>query len=215
MVIHLPILTLLTSQSSNPDRPDEMLENLGTTPFLLSEASRQNPEIKKKVIKDFSKAGYPTKTISVETSPPLPGMATGNSIHHGPRNGLALPDWPNGYVPEGMYRAISLIVIVDFILMKNKRCTIAIDDLGEGLDYDRSRKLKELLFKKIEKSDIQLIITSNDRFLINATDLKYVNILERKGHVVTAYNYENSKERFDKYEFTGMNTFDFFARKNI
>ncbi len=195
----------------NPERPDDMLENLGTVPYLLAEAIRKNPEVLKNLMSDFSKVGYSAKAISIVKTI-LPGVAVGVPL-------LALQEVDlkckthQLAMSQGMYRAISLIIIIEHILMKYKHCSIAIDDLGEGLDYDRSVKLKNLLFKKIHKSDIQLIATSNDRFLINAIDLKYINLLERKGHVVSAFNYANSKKKFEEFKFTGLNTFDFFARK--
>lgn len=90
---------------------------------------------------------------------------------------------------------------------------MVIDDLGEGLDYERSTKITKLLFEKIKEARLQLIVTSNDRFLINAVDIKYLNLLERSAHVVTSYNYNNSKEKFEEFEFAGLNNFDFFAGK--
>lgn len=111
----------------------------------------------------------------------------------------------------GMYRAFSILVIFNHYLRLKRSCTLIIDDLGEGLDFDRSSKLTRLLFDKVKDTDIQLIVTSNDRFLMNAVDLEYWNILDRKGHTVTSYNYENSRDTFEGFSFTGLNNFDFFA----
>ena len=195
----------------NPDRPDDMLENLGSVPFLLTEALSQYPDIVNKIISDFAKVGYASKSIStIKTL--VPGIAGGVPLISVQEANLRCQTGQM-VMSQGMYRALSLLIIIEFIIMKNKPCTVAIDDLGEGLDYDRSAKLVDLLFRKIEKSHIQLIITSNDRFLINATDLRCVNLLERKGHVVKAYNYENSKGKFERFELSGLSTFDFFAKK--
>jgi len=74
-------------------------------------------------------------------------------------------------------------------------------------------KNQEELLKKLENSKIQLIATSNDRFLINAVDVRCLNLLERNGHTVNSYNYLNSKETFEEFKITGLNNFDFFMSK--
>ncbi len=56
-----------------------------------------------------------------------------------------------------------------------------------------------------------MIITSNDRFLINAIDLSCVNLLKREGHVVKAFNKRNNKKAFKEFKYTGLNNFDFFS----
>jgi hypothetical protein len=112
---------------------------------------------------------------------------------------------------QGMYRAIALLIIVEKFIANIENCTILIDDLGEGLDFERSKKLTKLLFEKTKDRNMQLIIASNDRFLINTVDIKKINFLERTGHFVKAYNYENSKELFDEFQLTGLNNFDFFS----
>ena len=88
-----------------------------------------------------------------------------------------------------------------------------VDDLGEGLDFSRSSKLASLVFKKVQNTDIQLIVTTNDRFLMNSVDLKCWNIFERRGKHVTSFNYKNSKKAFDEFLLLGMNSFDFFANE--
>jgi len=39
--------------------------------------------------------------------------------------------------------------------------------------------------------------------------MRNINYLERKGHVVQAYNYKNNKDVFDKFLLSGLNNFDF------
>ena len=112
---------------------------------------------------------------------------------------------------QGMYRALSVIVILESLLTLKKQGTIAIDDLGEGLDYERSSKLMQLIAQKTKDSKLQLIITSNDRFLINKVELKSINFLKRNGHIVTAYNYANSRDTFEDFLLTGLNNFDFLS----
>lgn len=192
------------------DTPEVMLESLGTVPYLLIKALR-NPKIEKSIIDDFSNIGYPIETISV-LKKGVAGVSLGLPLVEVQEEDLKCST-EQSVMSQGMYRALSLIIIIEHILNEKKYCTIAIDDLGEGLDYERSTKLTKLLFNKVRSGKIQLIVTSNDRFLINATEMKYLNILQRSGHVVTSYNYSNSKERFDEFELSGLNTFDLFSRK--
>jgi hypothetical protein len=88
---------------------------------------------------------------------------------------------------------------------------VIIDDLCEGLDYERATKLGELVFNICRDTEIQLIATSNDSFLMDAIDIKYWNILQRTGSIVTALNIKNSEEKFRKFKFTGLSNFDFFS----
>ena len=114
---------------------------------------------------------------------------------------------------QGMYRAFSLIIIVEYLLRLKKECTVVIDDLGEGLDFERSSKLTKIMIDKIKNSTIQLIMTSNDRFLINSVDIKYLNLLERKAHLVESFNIKNSRKLFEDFKYTGLNNFDLFSGK--
>jgi len=55
-----------------------------------------------------------------------------------------------------------------------------IDDIGEGLDYERSKKLIDLIIQKAKKYAVQLIMTTNDRFVINKTPLEYWLVIKRE-----------------------------------
>jgi hypothetical protein len=53
--------------------------------------------------------------------------------------------------------------------MMKTPATILIDDIGEGLDFDRSSRLIKLLIEIAEKNEnIRLIMSTNDRFVMNA-----------------------------------------------
>ncbi len=197
-------------QISIPTSVDALLENLSTTPYLLLEALK-DPEIIQAIIHDFSSIGYPIDTASVSPTR-FPGVPGDILVSFVKEKDLACKT-DQMQMSQGMYRAFSLVVIIQYLLKLHQECTVVIDDLGEGLDFERSSKITTLLFEKIKNSDIQLIITSNDRFLMNAVDMQYINLLERNGHIVDAYNYVNSKEKFDEFRLSGLNTFDFFRGK--
>jgi hypothetical protein len=112
-------------------------------------------------------------------------------------------------ISQGMFRALSLIILVTYNNFKKLSTTILIDDIGEGLDFDRSSKLIQLLMELAKNHNIQLIMSTNDRFVMNAVPLEYWQIIQRKSGECQVFNYKNSKEKFDEFEYTGLNNFDF------
>lgn len=112
---------------------------------------------------------------------------------------------------QGMFRVFSLFVQLNYSLLSKQPSLILIDDIGEGLDYERSKKLIDLIIKKVEGTQVQLIMTTNDRFVMNKVPLKYWQVIKREKNKSVFYNYENSKQTFDDFALTGLSNFDFFA----
>ena len=112
---------------------------------------------------------------------------------------------------QGMFRALSLIVSLNYAEHTAVPSCVLIDDIGEGLDFDRSCALIKLLMQKAEETSMQLILSTNDRFIMNSVPLEAWTVLRRVGQNTNVYNYDNSRARFDEFKFTGMNNFDFFA----
>lgn len=112
---------------------------------------------------------------------------------------------------QGMFRALSFIIHLNFALMNNISVCILIDDLGEGLDYDRSAIIIDLLLKSLSKQGIQTFVTTNDRYVMNKFPLEYWSVIERQHKKSVFYNYYNSKSVFDDFKYTGLNNFDFLA----
>jgi hypothetical protein len=117
---------------------------------------------------------------------------------------------------QGMFRALSIIIHLSYHAMMETSVAILIDDIGEGLDFDRSSRLIKLLIEIAEKNEnIQLIMSTNDRFVMNAVPLQYWQVIQRKGGECHVFNYQNSKEKFDEFEYMGLNNFDFLATDYI
>jgi AAA15 family ATPase/GTPase len=112
---------------------------------------------------------------------------------------------------QGMFRALSLIIQVNYSLLAQKPSCILIDDIGEGLDFERSSAMIKLLIDKAKTGLVQLIMTTNDRFIMNGVPLEYWSVIERQPGLAKLHNIHNSKEIFDDFKFTGLNNFDFFA----
>ncbi len=116
-----------------------------------------------------------------------------------------------GNMSQGMFRALSVIIQVNYILRAKTSQCILIDDIGEGLDYERSSNLVKLLIKKTESKKVQLLMATNDRFIMNIVPLEYWSIVNRRESVCEILNRENSPKAFEDFELTGLGNFDFFT----
>jgi predicted ATP-dependent endonuclease of OLD family len=110
---------------------------------------------------------------------------------------------------QGMFRALSFLINLNFARMNHLPVCILIDDLGEGLDFNRSEKLPDLLSNELSDSNIQLFITTNDRNIMNKFPLKCWSVIKRINKKTIFYNYYNSQNIFDEFDYTGLNNFDF------
>ncbi|MHC5595803.1 MAG: ATP-binding protein [Nostoc sp.] len=114
-------------------------------------------------------------------------------------------------ISQGMFRALSLIIQINYSLLAKKPSCILIDDIGEGLDFERSSAMIKLLISKAQTGLVQLVMTTNDRFIMNGVPLEYWSVIERKPGLAKLHNIDNSKQIFEDFKFTGLNNFDFFA----
>jgi hypothetical protein len=110
---------------------------------------------------------------------------------------------------QGMFRALSILIQVNYSQMSSHANCILIDDIGEGLDFDRSTRLIQLLRQKAQDSSMQLIMTTNDRFVMNQVPLEDWSVLQRHGGHVQVLNYQNSRDLFEEFKFTGLSNFSF------
>jgi len=112
---------------------------------------------------------------------------------------------------QGMFRALSLIIQLNYSQLASIPSCILIDDIGEGLDYERSSSLIKLLIEKAKTSAVQLVMSTNDRFVMNNVPLEYWCLMRRVSNVSKVYNYRNAKKQFEDFELTGLSNFDFFT----
>ena len=112
---------------------------------------------------------------------------------------------------QGMFRAFSVLVQVNYYILCGHKGFVIIDDIGEGLDFGRARQLVQLLIGKAKEARIQMIMSTNDSFIMNAVDIENWAVIMREGNKISLYNYENSREIFEEFKFTGLNNFDFYA----
>ncbi len=123
---------------------------------------------------------------------------------------------PQREISQGMFRALALIIHLNYLQFSSSaQSCILIDDIGEGLDFERSSRLIKLIFKKFFSKDnsspVQIFMTSNDRFVMNAIPLDYWLLIDRIPGGMNIFSKKNSPEMFEEFEFTGLNNFDFLA----
>lgn len=116
---------------------------------------------------------------------------------------------------NGMFRVFCVLIYMIYSsTLADARC-LMIDDMGEGLDYCRSSKLGEIIFDYCKENSIQLIVTSNDSFLMDSVALNFWSILQRSGSTVTCLNSKAHQELFTKFARTGLSNFDILSSNFI
>jgi len=160
------------------------------------------------IIKDMQTIGYDLEMIGLS---PLRGMRDKSDEIVGLMvKEKGLDDLTDQHeMSQGMFRAYSLLILLNYSLFEGSSNLILIDDIGEGLDYERSKRLIEIIIEKALKSPIQVIMTTNNRFVMNKISLEYWSVILRNKNTAIFYNYRNSKKTFDDFVYTGLNNFDF------
>lgn len=178
---------------------------------VITVANEQYPAYRKEVLDDMMEIGYALEDFGI--------------MHFSERFGQADQDRYAVFTSEvgldkkvsqrdmsqGMFRAFSVIVQLNYYILCGQKGFVIIDDIGEGLDFSRAKLLVALLIRKAGAAGIQLIMSTNDQFIMNAVNIEHWAVIVRDGNKISLFNYENSKEIFEEFKFTGLNNFDFYA----
>ena len=165
------------------------------------------------IIEDMRNIGYELENVDVGNvpdvsfKPKIPAVPLGVYVKETDRQGETFQH----EMSQGMFRALSILIQINYSLLAGEPSCILIDDIGEGLDFSRSSSLVRLMIEKIKGSSTQLIMATNDRFIMNNVPLEYWIILERQEGKCIHRNYRNSKQIFDEFELTGLSNFDLFS----
>jgi hypothetical protein len=186
-----------------PGNPFQLM-SLNAVPSVLEQLSAPQQH---KVLSQLHDLGY---DLEEATTGLVEGLPPSARIVYVKERGLPVT-LRQFEMSQGMFRAFSLLVIVEFFRSSGKVGCILIDDLGEGLDFDRVRKLANIIFSKQDQSELQIIATSNDAFLMNSVPLNSLTICHRKDCIVKCLNYSNSKAKFDEWKLFGLNNFDILS----
>lgn len=191
---------------------EKAIEEIETFHLYSSGYEKFGDAFDKSILSDFSVLGYQAEEVGMESlesdrikGPSIFTIFVKENDLLGTTNQVAMS--------QGMYRALALVIQLNYYEFSGEPRTMLIDDIGEGLDYDRSRKLIALLIEKAKKTGGQLLMTTNDRFVMNNVPLEYWGVVSRSGSLVKVINSKNSKKIFEDFESLGLNNFDFFANK--
>jgi len=173
-------------------------------------------KFKQKVIEDFNSIGYEIDDIYVAPyvvqQSGIDGIPMPNILYiveHNVSDKISQRD-----ISQGMFRVLSLIIQLTYLEFNlTEHSTILIDDIGEGLDFDRSTSLIKFLISKAEslKDKVQLIMTTNDRFVMNNVPLNYWTIIEKTDGDIRFYSERTDPKLFEEFSYIGLNNFDFFS----
>lgn len=186
---------------------------------IFSEGHKSFPAtFVKSIIEEMTEIGYELDDIGVQ---PIRGMSFTNigqaPVQLGEVYGIYVKESDlqgktnQAEMSQGMFRTLSLIIQIKYAELTKIPVCMLIDDIGEGLDYERSSALIQLLVRKAKDASVQLIMTTNDRFVMNNVALEYWSIIQRKGNISRIYNCRNAKAMFDDFASTGLNNFDLFS----
>jgi AAA15 family ATPase/GTPase len=202
--------TSLVNVMNVPDSTDELLSNTGLQAAGLVLSDLGETEINN-VLEDMKYIGYDLEGVSMSSNPEL-GLGIDIKMLNVKPEGQDLPI-AQVELSTGLVRALSLLIVVEYIRSKERgvQKLVLIDDLDEGLDYDRANRLSKLVFEKLDLPYVQLIAATNSRVLMNGVDIEKWNILSREKGKVKSVNYTNKKEAFDKFRLTGLSNFDLFS----
>lgn len=197
-------------QALKAPTPYQGTESENILPCYVAGWNKFGEQFDKLIIEDMKSMGYDLSDVGagdIRTIMPFPIEAL--SLYVTEKNlGFRIPQTQ---LSQGMYRALALAVHINLCALEKSKGVILIDDIGEGLDFERATSIIDLVSKKSENYGIQVFMTSNDRFVMNKVPLRHWIILKRECREVKVYNQKNSKEAFDEFKFMGLNNFDFFS----
>jgi len=189
---------------------DEMDTN-DVVPLYGKAEKEFGEDFKQAVISDMGQVGYDIEDIrlqspiSIRVLTNFPGEVVGISVKERDLAGIT----DQNTISQGMFRALSILIHINYSQLTKKPTCILIDDIGEGLDFDRSCRLIDLLREKAKASGVQLVLSTNDRFVMNRVPLEEWSVLQRQASTVRVLNYDNSRELFEEFKFTGLSNFSF------
>jgi len=177
-------------------------------------------KFKQEIINDFNSIGYDiedintTKLNEIVKKLPKDIQLSIPSVIYIKEKGIKDKIYQQD-ISQGMFRVLSLIIQMKYLEYElDLGTTILIDDIGEGLDYERATKLIKYIIKKVEKLEdkIQLIMTTNDRFTMNHIPLEYWIIIDKDDNgKINFYSKKSHSPIFKKFQRIGLTNFDFFS----
>jgi AAA15 family ATPase/GTPase len=198
---------LLKDINAIKDDDDVNLKDGDEVAEIFIKGKRQFSDFETAILHDMKTISYDIKEITAGLLRHFPISAYGLNVQE-----IDLEDITDQReMSQGMFRALSLLIQLNYSLFKKIPSCILIDDIGEGLDYERSKSLIDLIIEKVKDSSVQVIMTTNDRFVMNKVPLEYWSVIQRIPKKSLFYNYRNSRKTFEEFQYTGLSNFDFLS----
>ena len=200
-------------KGGNPPIEIDEKDTSSLVPILHRAIQKHGEELLRLVSEDMRALGYPITELKIRKPEHtvvqglLPGELVGVSVKE--EELACLTDQP--CMSQGMFRSLSLLIQTTYYMLSGKSGCVLVDDVGEGLDFERSCILIDLLRKKAERSAFQLLMSTNNRFVMNRVPLEEWCVLQRTKGQVRVRNYANSAPAFEEFKLTGLNNFDLLA----
>lgn len=173
--------------------------------------SKLGDVFKNKIIESFNGLGYSITNIMVKPYE-VRGVSHPANILYVEENGSLIEQ---GDISQGMFRALSLIIQLTYLELNSaSKATILIDDIGEGLDFERSVSLIKYVINKAGELDgrIQVVMTTNDRMVMNNIPVKYWIVMEKSDDGgITTYSKRTNPDEFEDFDLIGLNNFNFLS----
>lgn len=118
-------------------------------------------------------------------------------------------------VSSGFFRCFSLLTYLFYIIGQGKLSLLLVDNLCQGLDYQRSKKLGRLLFEICHKNDIQVIATTNDGYLIESMETDKLIVLKRDKQYICNLNIKDDPVMLEQHLFSGISNLNFLKTTKI
>jgi energy-coupling factor transporter ATP-binding protein EcfA2 len=203
----LAVLREGVPDSFDPKKSDQVIEIFRRGLEQFGQAYQQ------RILDDMGRIGYPIEEVGTRTprevvpTPELAGEVLGLYVKE-----ARLTDVTEQFVmSQGMFRVLSIVIQLAFNAMAMSPSCVLIDDIGEGLDFERSCALIELIQDRAKESEVQFVLSTNDRFTMNNIPLENWTVVTRDGGQCHIHNYENSRNLFEEFRFTGLSNFDLLA----
>jgi len=198
-------------KSSFESKEVEWTDTTNSLVPAITVAEETYPHFRTQVLKDMRQIGYELEDFGViHFSERFSTISQDRYAVYTTEKGLEKQVTQRD-MSQGMFRAFSVLVQLNYYILCGHKGFVIIDDIGEGLDFAKAKHLVQLLISKARDAKIQLIMSTNDSFIMNAVDIENWAVIMREGHKISLYNYDNSKDIFEEFKFTGLNNFDFYA----
>lgn len=112
---------------------------------------------------------------------------------------------------QAQQRTLAFYIFVSLLEEEKTAATVLVDDFAEGLDYESAGRFAKVVLQMSSTTPLQFIVATNDRYVMNAVPLEHWTVLVEDGTTTRIFNYENARQKFDDFKFTGLSNFDFFS----